>query len=83
MKFDPELFYIGAMFHDMRPTPEYSSKSDRFEVDGANVARAFLYRHNIPPQEIDTVWTALALRQTLYGGIKHKFETTFGNVRQI
>ncbi len=47
LKFDPELLYIAAMFHDMGLTPRYSSKSDRFEVDGANSARAFLRQHNI------------------------------------
>src|SRR3982074_115934 len=47
LKFDPELLYIGAMFHDMGLTPQYSSKSDRFEVDGANSARAFLREHNV------------------------------------
>jgi HD superfamily phosphodiesterase len=47
LKFDPELFYIAAMFHDMGLTPRYSSKSDRFEVDGANAARGFLRQHNI------------------------------------
>jgi len=136
MKFDPELLYIGAMFHDMGLTPQYSSKSDRFEVDGANSARAFLRQHNISQQEIDTVWAAIALHttpgipqymhpvvalltngvemdvlgiaysefsdadreaivaayprtehfkediiQTFYDGIKHKPETTFGNVK--
>jgi hypothetical protein len=45
-------------------TRVYSSKSDRFEVDGANTARAFLRRHNIPQFEIDTVWTAIALHTT-------------------
>ena len=64
LKFDPELLYIGAMFHDMGLTPQHSSKSDRFEVDGANAARAFLRQHNISPQEIDTVWTAIALHTT-------------------
>jgi hypothetical protein len=64
LKFDPELLYIGAMFHDMGLTPHYSSKSDRFEVDGANAAGAFLRRHNISPQEIATVWTAIALHTT-------------------
>src|ERR1700676_5016360 len=64
LKFDPELLYIGAMFHDMGLTPQYSSKSDRFEVDGANSARAFLRRHNISQQEIDTVWAAIALHTT-------------------
>src|SRR5438132_541510 len=64
LKFDPELLYIGAIFHDMGLTPRYSSKTDRFEVDGANSARAFLRQHNIPQEEIDTVWTAIALHTT-------------------
>ena len=64
LEFDPELLYIGAMFHDMGLTPQYGSKSDRFEVDGANCARAFLRQHNISQQEIDTVWTAIALHTT-------------------
>lgn len=61
MKFDPELLYIAAMFHDMGLSPRYSSKLDRFEVDGANAARGFLRQHNISQPEIDTVWTAIAL----------------------
>jgi HD domain len=136
LKFDPELLYMGAMFHDMGLTPQYSSKTDRFEVDGANTARAFLREHHIPEHEIDTVWTAIALHttpgiprymhpvialltagvemdslgigysdfaeadreavvrayprpehfkediiQAFYNGIKHKPETTFGNVK--
>ncbi|MDQ1470434.1 MAG: hypothetical protein QOJ99_1914 [Bryobacterales bacterium] len=136
LKFDPELLYIAAMFHDMGLTPKHSSKSDRFEVDGANAARTFLRHHNIAQQDIDTVWTAIALHttpgipqymhpvvalltngvemdvlgiaysefsdadreaivaayprtehfkediiQTFYDGIKHKPETTFGNVK--
>jgi hypothetical protein len=64
LKFDPELLYVGAMFHDMGLTPQYSSKADRFEVDGANSARAFLREHNISQQEIDLVWTAIALHTT-------------------
>src|SRR6202162_943307 len=64
LKFDSELLYVAAMFHDMGLTPRYSSKSDRFEVDGANTARAFLHQHNIPQMEIDTVWTAIALHTT-------------------
>jgi hypothetical protein len=136
VKFDPELLYMGAIFHDMGLTPQHSSKSDRFEVDGANAARTFLRHHNIAQPDIDTVWTAIALHttpgipqymhpvvalltngvemdvlgiaysefsdadreaivaayprtehfkediiQTFYDGIKHKPETTFGNVK--
>src|ERR1019366_7964807 len=42
LKFDAELLYAGAMFHDMGLTTAHSSAHERFEVDGANAARAFL-----------------------------------------
>jgi HD domain len=64
LKFDPELLYVGAMFHDLGLTPRYRSTTDRFEVDGANRARAFLRQHRIAEQEIDVVWTAIALHTT-------------------
>ena len=136
LKFDPELLYAGAMFHDMGLTPRHSSANERFEVDGANAARGFLRGHGISESEIDTVWTAIALHttpgvpqhmhpvvalvtagvemdvlgltypeysdfereavvkahprtehfkddiiQAFYDGIKHKTDTTFGNVK--
>ena len=135
-KFDRELLYAGAMFHDMGLTPTHSSAHERFEVDGANVARDFLHSHGIAQDDIDTVWTAIALHttpgipqhmhavvalvtagvemdvlglsyaeysdaereavvhahprtgqfkediiQAFYDGIKHKPDTTFGNVK--
>jgi HD domain len=134
-KFDAELLYAGAMFHDMGLVPAYST-ADRFEVDGANAARDFLRRHKISEEDIDHVWTAIALHttpgipqymhpvvalltagvemdvlgidyasftdsdreavveafprtphfkedilQAFYDGIKHRPETTFGNVK--
>jgi HD domain len=136
LRFDPELLYAGAMFHDMGLTHRHSSAHERFEVDGANAARDFLRSHGIARQDIDTVWTAIALHttpgipqhmhpvvalltagvemdvlglsyseysdaereavvqahprpeqfkediiQAFYDGIKHKPETTFGNVK--
>jgi HD superfamily phosphodiesterase len=64
LKFDPELLYIGAMFHDMGLTHQHSSPNERFEVDGANAARDFLRRHGIANEDIDIVWTAIALHTT-------------------
>jgi hypothetical protein len=136
LKFDPELLYAGAMFHDMGLTHQHSSADERFEVDGANAARDFLRGHGISQSDIDTVWTAIALHttpgipkhmhpvialvtagvemdvlgltypeysevereavvkayprtehfkediiQAFYDGIKHKPDTTFGNVK--
>jgi hypothetical protein len=136
LKFDSELLYAGAMFHDLGLVPQYSSADERFEVDGANAARDFMKRHGITQSEVDTVWAAIALHttpgipkhmhpvialvtagvemdvlgltydeysqeernavvgahprdqrfrediiQAFYDGIKHKPETTFGNVK--
>jgi HD superfamily phosphodiesterase len=136
LKFDQELLYTGAMFHDMGLTHQRSSAHERFEVDGANAASDFLRRYGIAQQDIDIVWTAIALHttpgvpqhmhpvialvtagvemdvlgltyaeysdsereavvhahprtdhfkediiQAFYDGIRHKPETTFGNVK--
>jgi hypothetical protein len=64
LSFDAELLYVSAMFHDMGLTPKHSSAVDRFEVDGANAARDFLRRHRISQEDIDTVWTSIALHTT-------------------
>jgi HD domain len=64
LRFDPELLYAGAMFHDMGLTPKHASAHERFEVDSANAARDFLRSHGIAEREIETVWTAIALRWT-------------------
>src|SRR6202035_2368396 len=64
LRFDPELLYAGAMFHDMGLTPQYASADKRFEVDGANTARDFLRSRGIAERGIETVWTAIALHTT-------------------
>jgi hypothetical protein len=64
LKFDPELLYAGAMFHDIGLTKKHSSPHERFEVDGANAARDFLKSYGVSPSDIDLVWTAVALHTT-------------------
>jgi HD superfamily phosphodiesterase len=64
LTFDSELLYTGAMFHDIGLMPDYSSSTDRFEVDGANAARDFLKQRGISQINVDTVWTAIALHTT-------------------
>lgn len=136
LKYDAELLYCGCMFHDMGLTHKHSSDCCRFEVDGANAASEFLKAKGVNQQDIDTVWTSIALHttpgipqhmhpivalvtagvemdvlgltyaeysneqreaivgahprgsnfkediiQAFYDGIKHKPQTTFGNVK--
>jgi hypothetical protein len=64
LTFDPELLYIGAMFHDIGLTEAHRHSQDRFEVDGANAARDFMRRHGLPEASIDLVWDAIALHTT-------------------
>lgn len=64
LAFDPELLYVSAAFHDLGLMKEYSSESERFEVDGANAAKKFLLSHNIPIEAAQTAWEAIALHTT-------------------
>ena len=64
LKFDAELLYAGAMFHDLGLTSKHSSADERFEVDGANAARDFLLARRIAAADVDLVWTAIALHTT-------------------
>jgi HD superfamily phosphodiesterase len=62
--FDPELLYVGAMFHDLGLAEGFHGSSLRFEVDGANAARDFLRSHGISETDIHKVWTAIAFHTT-------------------
>jgi hypothetical protein len=64
LRFDPELLYAAAMFHDVGITPHYHGSRLRFEVDGANAARDFLRGHGIAEDDVEKVWLAIALHTT-------------------
>jgi HD superfamily phosphodiesterase len=64
LTYDPELLYIGAMFHDIGLVEGHRSAHDRFEVDGANAARAFLVDHGVTGDALRIVWDAIALHTT-------------------
>jgi hypothetical protein len=64
LKYDAELLYVGAMFHDMGLTKAHASRDLRFEVDGANAARDFLKSYSVGERDIEDVWTAIALHTT-------------------
>ncbi len=64
LKFDPELLYVGAMFHDIGLTETYRHSQLRFEVDGANAARDFLRSYGVPQESVEIVWDAIALHTT-------------------
>jgi hypothetical protein len=60
---DPELLAVATILHDLGLTDRHTAES-RFEVDGANAARAFLKGRGISTQQIQLVWDAIALHTT-------------------
>jgi hypothetical protein len=64
LPYDPELLYVGAMFHDIGLVEGHRSEHDRFEVDGANAARSFLAEHGVSGDALRIVWDAIALHTT-------------------
>lgn len=64
LSYDPELLYIGAIFHDLGLTEKHRRDDQRFEIDGADEARKFLKSHDFGDDAADTVWAAIALHTT-------------------
>ncbi|MFF4155134.1 HD domain-containing protein [Streptomyces sp. NPDC001651] len=64
IEVDPELAYVGGLFHDLGLTPAYATTDRRFELDGAEAARGFLLEHGRSEEEARNVWLAIALHTT-------------------
>jgi hypothetical protein len=57
---DEEAAFSAAILHDLGLVPPYR-RDNRFEVDGADAARAFCATHQVSPERADVVWQAIAL----------------------
>ena len=64
LDYDPELLYIGAMFHDLGLTDKFRRTDQRFEIDAADEARRFLGDYGITGEAADKVWSGIALHTT-------------------
>ncbi|KUY93019.1 MULTISPECIES: hypothetical protein [unclassified Burkholderia] len=61
---DADALYVAAMYANMGLSPAYSRSTERYEIDSADAAQAFLSRHQISQQLRDEVWCAIALHTT-------------------
>lgn len=71
LKFDSELFFLGAVFHDLGQTERFMGHQ-RFEVDGADAAAEFLKDKGVPHESVDVVWDAIALHSPSSRGIAER-----------
>jgi hypothetical protein len=58
--FDPDLLFFACVLHDLGTSPA-ASGTQRFEVDGADMAAVFLTDNGVGQGGVDQVWEAIAL----------------------
>ena len=61
---DADALYVAAMYANMGLSPAYCRSPERYELDGADAARALLVRHRRARSMRDDVWHAIALHTT-------------------
>jgi hypothetical protein len=64
LKCDRELLYLGAIMHDLGLTERFDAEQ-RFEVNGADAARAFVLEHGLSDEKAEIVWDAIALHTSI------------------
>ena len=61
IKFDEELFFLGAVLHDLGLTERFGARVGRFEVVGADAAQSYLAGEGVAADRAAVVWEAIAL----------------------
>lgn len=64
LAYNPELLYVGAMFHDLGLVEGLRSDDQRFEVDGAHAACDFMRPYGLSDDDREQVWLSIALHTT-------------------
>lgn len=61
--YDRETLYVATVLHDLGLT-SLAPVRERFEIEGADAAKAFLAEHGADERLLDQVWDAIALHTT-------------------
>jgi hypothetical protein len=61
--YDRDLLFAATVMHDLG-VGDRAPGTDRFEVEGADLAAAVLRAHGVPDRDVDRVWEAIALHGT-------------------
>ena len=61
--YDRELLYVATLLHDLGLT-SLAPLRERFEVEGADLAKEFLARQGMSERALELAWDAIALHTT-------------------
>jgi len=60
---DPEVVAVGTLLHDLGLTKSFTGPR-RFEIEGADVARAFAREEGFDDRRVQLIWDTVALNST-------------------
>jgi hypothetical protein len=80
MQYDRELLYLSAMLHDLGLTDSYVGANQRFELEGADRARAFLVEKGLDARKAEVVWDAIALNSSFGIALRKGPETALAHL---
>jgi hypothetical protein len=66
--YDAEVVAIGSLLHDLGLTPGFMGPR-RFEIEGADAARAFATEHGLAEDRARLIWDSVALNSTASIGL--------------
>jgi hypothetical protein len=70
---DPEVVAVGTLLHDLGLTDSFTG-SKRFEIEGADAARAFAREQGLDDRRLQLVWDSVALNSTPSIGLNKEAE---------
>jgi hypothetical protein len=83
LQYDRELLYLSAILHDLGLTASYVGADQRFELEGADRARAFLVEQGLDARKADVVWDAIALNSSFGIALRKGPETALTHLGVI
>jgi hypothetical protein len=60
---DPEVVAVGTLLHDLGLTDSFTGPK-RFEIEGADAARAFAREQGLDDRQVQLIWDSVALNST-------------------
>jgi hypothetical protein len=64
--YDVDSAFVAAALHDLGLLPAFASKSQSFEIDGANTAEKFVLDNGLSAARADTVWHGIAFHDVRF-----------------
>jgi hypothetical protein len=79
LEFDREVVAVGTILHDIGLTSGVSG-ANRFEVNGADAARAFVRTHGLSDRRAQLIWDLVALNSTVSLALHKEPEVAVGTM---